>query len=79
MTSRSKEKVAAAFRKLFRRKLAAGEGDAGNAASTNSTESPARRLLRHAVQPVDSAPKAQEMRTSAAKSRSEATDHHIKV
>lgn len=56
MTSRSKEKMAAAFRKLFRTgKLRSPERAAG---SSSKSESPARRLLRHGihrdqVQPVD--------------------------
>lgn len=57
MTSRSKEKMAAAFRKLFRTsgKIRSPERAAGN---SSKSESPARRLLRHGihrdqVQPVD--------------------------
>lgn len=57
MTSMSKEKMAAAFRKLFSRKIKSPE-KSGPTGSTSKNESPARRLLRHGihrdqVQPVD--------------------------
>lgn len=57
MTSRSKEKMAAAFRKLFRSTGKIRSPEKG-ASSTSNNESPARRLLRHGlhrdqVQPVD--------------------------
>ncbi|XP_046675583.1 ubiquitin-conjugating enzyme E2Q-like protein 1 [Homalodisca vitripennis] len=58
MTSRSKEKMAAAFRKLFRSsdKLVEGEGGSGQAKSGGS---PARRLLsrhRDIVTPAEAGP-----------------------
>lgn len=48
MTSRSKEKVAAAFRKLFRssEKIGDGEGSSKNTAKNAATGSPSRRFLR---------------------------------
>lgn len=58
MTSRSKEKMAAAFRKLFRSsdKMSEGEGSGSTNAQAKSNGSPARRLLsrhRDIVTPAD--------------------------
>lgn len=83
MTSRSKEKIASAFRNLFRsnRKVAipdAAVGVAGAPGTTNAnnaTDSPARRLLRHVVQPVDAAANS----GSAPRTRNDTTAHQIKV
>ncbi|KAL0273577.1 UNVERIFIED_CONTAM: hypothetical protein PYX00_006214 [Menopon gallinae] len=58
MTSRSKEKMAAAFRKLFRSSGKIRSPEKVPSSSSSKSESPARRLLRHGihrdqVQPVD--------------------------
>lgn len=60
MSARSKDKVAAMFRRLFRSNKDAGnEGGPSNSASSSAGGSPARRLLRgcrDTVSPADNAP-----------------------